>query len=57
MLDRTIGLAALALLVGFMGVLLGFVPRLDLIAVVVVVVLMAGYDFYRALFAKRNDRR
>ncbi|MEQ8815163.1 MAG: hypothetical protein RLO51_20340 [Thalassobaculum sp.] len=57
MLDRTIGLSALALLIGFMAILIGFVPHPDLIAVIVVVVLMAGYDFYRSLFAGRDGRR
>ncbi len=53
-MDRIIGIAALALLVGFMGILIGFVPEIDLGIVLTVVVVMAGYDFYRSLFARRN---
>lgn len=54
MLDRIIGLAALATLIGFMGILVGFVPDIDLVIVIAVVVAMASYDFYRSLFLKRN---
>lgn len=50
MTDRIIGIAALAILIGFVGIIVGFVPDLDLIVVVVVVVAMAGYDFYLTLF-------
>lgn len=54
MMDRIIGIAALALLVGFMGILIGFVPEIDLGIVLTVVVVMAGYDFYRSLFPRQN---
>jgi len=54
MLDRILGLAALAALIGFMGILVGFVPEIDLIIVIAVVVALAGYDFYWALFTRRN---
>lgn len=54
MLDRIIGIAALLTLAGFFGILVGFVPDVDLIAVIAVVTVLAGYDFYRTLFARRN---
>lgn len=54
MRDKIIGIAAIAVLVGFMGILLGFVPHVDLSIVVGVVVLMAAYDFYLMLFKDRN---
>ncbi|GHD51369.1 hypothetical protein GCM10017083_25750 [Thalassobaculum fulvum] len=56
-MDKVIGVAAIALLAGFMGILVGFVPDIDLVIVVAVVVAMAGYDFYRSLFAKQDDRQ
>lgn len=56
MLDRIIGILAFAVLVGFMGVLLGFVPDVDLAIVVVVVALLSGYDFYLMLF-KNNEKK
>ena len=54
MLDRIIGLAAIAILIGFMGILVGFVPSIDLVIVIAVVVAMAAYDFYLSLFKSRN---
>lgn len=54
MLDKVIGIAAIAVLIGFMGILVGFVPDVDLVIVVVVVVAMAGYDFYLTIFKSSN---
>lgn len=56
MLDRIIGIAAIAVLTGFMGILVGFVPDPDLAIVIAIAVAMAGYDFYRALFRKAGKR-
>ena len=55
MTDKIIGLLAIAVLIGFVGIIIGFVPDLDLIAVVVIVVAMAAYDFYKSLFVKSNN--
>ena len=54
MLDKFIGFAAMVVLIGFMGILIGFVPSFDLIAVTVVVVVLAGCDFYYMMFIKKN---
>lgn len=54
MLDKILGVAAIAALVGFMGVLVIFVPDFDLILVTVVVTAMAAYDFYVTLFKSKN---
>lgn len=51
MSDRIIGVLAFAALAATFGVLVGFVPSPDLIAVLAVVLAMAGYDFWRSLFA------
>ena len=49
MTDAAMRLTAFAALVAFLGVLIWFVPRLDLGAVVLVTVVCTGYDlfFYR----------
>ncbi|GAB4225358.1 MAG: hypothetical protein Tsb0032_31270 [Kiloniellaceae bacterium] len=57
MLDKVLGILAIAILMGFMGILIGFVPDVDLIIVAVVVVVMAAYDFYRTLFKRSNGGR
>jgi hypothetical protein len=54
MLDKIIGLTAIVVLIAFMGILVGYVPSLDLVIIISIVVLMAAYDFYRALFKRRN---
>ncbi len=45
MLDRLLGVLALLVLCGFLGILLWKVPRLDLTAVIAITVLLAGVDF------------
>lgn len=57
MLDRIIGIAALAVLGGFVGILVGFVPDVDLMLVVTIPVILAGYDFYLSLFRARDGGR
>ncbi|MGD1880487.1 MAG: hypothetical protein ACFB13_23675 [Kiloniellaceae bacterium] len=57
MLDKIIGLAAIALLIAFAGILIVFVPSIDLILIVGVVSAMAAYDFYRTLFKRKNGNR
>lgn len=47
--DRILALVALACVAAFLGVLLYFVRRLDLGIVLVAVVLMIAYDFYRQI--------
>jgi hypothetical protein len=45
MLERTFSLVALAVLAGFLGILLWKVPRLDLGMVIGVTFLLVAYDF------------
>jgi len=54
MLDKIIGLGAIALLIAFMAVLVVFVPDIDLILVIGIVCAMAAYDFYLTLFKSRS---
>jgi hypothetical protein len=46
MTDRLMSLFAFGLLVGFLGILVWFVPRLDLAAVCLVTLAFAAYDFF-----------
>jgi hypothetical protein len=46
MTDAVMRLAAFALLVAFLGVLVWYVPRLDLGAVLLVTLACAGYDLF-----------
>ena len=48
-------LFAFALLAAFLGILVWYVPRLDLAAVVLVTLLLAGYDFF-VIGLPRNRR-
>ena len=51
MTDRIMAVVALLTMITFLGVVAYFVPHLDLIAVIVLVSLLASYDFWRTCFA------
>jgi hypothetical protein len=53
--DRILAVVSMAALIAFLGILVFFVNRLDLTIVVVVVVIMAGYDFYRELRDRASE--
>ncbi len=57
MLDRIIGIVALASLLAFFAVLPAFVRSLDLVAVLAITAALAGYDFYVSLFRRNNRDR
>lgn len=48
MINRLVVALSFALFLGFLGILLWFVPRLDLGAVILVTVLLTGYDLYQS---------
>ncbi len=50
MMDKIFAAISLLLLFGFVGVVIGFVAELDLAIVVIVVLLMATYDFWKTLW-------
>lgn len=54
MRDVVLAVAALAAFATFVGVLIYEVPNLDLVIVVGIVLVMAGFDFARELFTKRR---
>lgn len=48
-LDRIVAIASMIALTLFMGVLVWYVARVNLTVIVVIVLLMAYYDFWRTL--------
>ena len=57
MIDKIMAIMGLATLIAFLGVVVAFVPELDLIVVVVFVSALAIYDFWSALRAQGNGDR
>ena len=53
MIDQVMRAVAFAALVGFLGVLVYWVPRIDLAAVILVTVALAAYDLFRAGSGRR----
>lgn len=51
-MDKLVAFFAFAVLLGFVGILLWHVPRLDLMAVVALTVGLAGWDLARSLARK-----
>jgi hypothetical protein len=56
MTEKIIAIVALASLIAFLGVLIGFVPEVDLTIVILLVCAMACYDFFLTLFGKRPNK-
>ncbi|MCC2113115.1 MAG: hypothetical protein KDJ16_13860 [Hyphomicrobiales bacterium] len=52
MRDKIIAIAAFAILAGFLAILVIEVPRVDLGAVVLLTLVLAGYDFLRTFREK-----
>lgn len=55
--DRLFALFALILFAGFCGVILYFVPRVDLTIVMLLCFALAGYDIWDQLFRARKKGR
>lgn len=57
-MDRVLAGLALAVFVGFLASIVGFVPAEDLIIVFALVAAMAAYDFWKTLRRRNgNDRQ
>lgn len=54
MVDKFLAFFALVILAAFVGIIIVFVPELDLAIVTVITVVMAGYDFYRSTFRQNG---
>ena len=55
MTDRVMAVLAFLFLLGFLGILVWFVPRLDLGLVVAATLLLVAYDFYTTLRNKPDQ--
>ena len=53
-MDRIFAIAALATFIGFLAVVVGFVPELDLIVVFVFVIVLAIWDFWPTIGPTRK---
>ena len=53
-MDRIIATVAIAVLIAFMGVMIWFVARPNLIVITAIVLAMAIYDFWIQLFRRRS---
>ena len=49
-MDKFLAALALAVLIGFIGILLWFVAKPNLIVITVLVLCLAVYDFWRQMF-------
>lgn len=47
MIDKALAAISVACLIGFLGIIVWFVPDIDLIIITIGVLAMALYDFYR----------
>jgi hypothetical protein len=54
-MNRILPALAFVVLAGFLGVLLVAVPRLDLGAVILLTLVLAGRDLFGAVFGRRNS--
>lgn len=54
-MDKIIAAVALAVLLGFIGILLWFVAKPNLIIITVLVLCLALYDFWQQLYRARKD--
>ena len=55
MFEKVLAVIALLTLAAFVGVVVWFVPELDLAIVSIVVLGMAAFDFYLMTFRKKNS--
>ncbi|SMF58322.1 hypothetical protein SAMN06265365_10968 [Tistlia consotensis] len=55
-LDKVLALLAIVSFIAFMGILVAFVPQVDLIVVVLIGVGLALYDFYRTAQGRVNKK-
>jgi hypothetical protein len=56
MIDKLVAALALALMFGFVGILLWYLPRPDLIGIIGATMALAAYDFYDAVIRGRAKR-
>jgi hypothetical protein len=57
MSDKIMAVLALGTMIAFLGVVAWFVPEVDLVAVIVLVSLLAIYDFWQTLRRRDANRK
>ena len=55
MLDKVLGVFSISLLIAFMGVVVWFIGRPALTIIVVLVLVMGAFDFWRELWGARKQ--
>ena len=53
--DRILAMLAILTMIAFVGVIIVRVPHIDLVIVCLITIVLASYDFYRTLRARRED--
>ncbi|MBP3127065.1 MULTISPECIES: hypothetical protein [unclassified Thalassospira] len=56
LLNRAMALLAFAVLVGFVGILVGYVTRFDLAVMVALTVGLAGWDMWHVAMGHKEDK-
>ncbi|KXJ54286.1 MAG: hypothetical protein AXW12_12625 [Thalassospira sp. Nap_22] len=56
LLNRAMALLAFAVLVGFVGILVGYVTRFDLALMVALTVGLAGWDMWHVAMGNKEDK-
>lgn len=56
LLNRAMALLAFAVLVGFVGILVGYVTRFDLALIVALTVGLAGWDMWHVAMGHKEDK-
>ena len=52
--DRLLAVFSLTVFIAFLGIIVYFVAEVDLAIVVIIVIAMAAYDFYRTAFQQNS---
>jgi len=55
MLDKILVFIAMAALIAFLGVVIGFVAEPDLVIVTTLIIALASHDFWISVFKRKND--
>ncbi|AXO16039.1 MULTISPECIES: hypothetical protein [Thalassospira] len=56
LLNRAMALLSFAVLVGFVGILVGYVTRFDLALIVALTVGLAGWDMWHVAMGHKEDK-
>ncbi|WP_412777186.1 hypothetical protein [Thalassospira lucentensis] len=54
-LNRAMALLAFVILTGFVGILIAYVPRWDLAIMAMIMLVLAGWDFFHTATGRKSD--